>query len=146
MQKEIIILSGISAMNLKNFFYSYWKTILVICGIFYLSFAPASTFKSVPRFPNADKITHFLMYFGLVIVLIYDFKKRNNSEYTYGKFIAVCILFPILLGGIIEILQEAFFKPRSAEWLDWLSDIAGVLIGWLVMLPFLKKKDTNNDR
>jgi VanZ family protein len=41
-------------------------------------------------------------------------------------------LFPIALGGIIEILQEMFFNPRSGEWLDWLTDIAGVLTAWAV--------------
>jgi VanZ family protein len=120
-------------MNIKNVFFSYWKSILAIIGILYLSFAPPSTFdfvESVPTFPHADKVVHFAMFFVLTAVLIYEFIKRNKKNYQTGKFLLVCILFPIVLGGVIEILQEMFFKPRSAEWLDWLMDIAGVLTAW----------------
>jgi VanZ family protein len=38
-----------------------------------------------------------------------------------------------MLGGLIEIIQEAFFKPRSSEWVDWLADIFGILTAWGIM-------------
>jgi hypothetical protein len=34
----------------------------------------------------------------------------------------------IVYGGLIEIVQS-FLPPRTAEWEDWLQDIAGVAIG-----------------
>jgi len=150
-------------MGAKNVFFSYWKSILVTVGILYLSFAPPSTFESAPRisqFPHSDKVVHFVMFFVLTAVLIYECTKSTNARKREAnsniqnlnnknscfrtfvrsrKFLLVCILFPIVLGGIIEIMQEAFFKPRSAEWLDWAADIAGVLAAWAVFLIARKK-------
>ncbi|NDV46758.1 hypothetical protein D0T49_06830 [Paludibacter sp. 221] len=127
----------------KNFFISYWKSIIVFIGILYLSFAPPSAFKSVPTFSNADKVIHFLMYLGLTAVLIYDSRKRNKTgKYSYSiLFFIACIVFPIVLGGIIEILQGAYFKPRSASWVDWFADIAGVVAGWGAAHLFFKLKN-----
>jgi VanZ family protein len=119
-------------MRVKNVLFSYWKSILVMVGILYLSFAPPSTFESAPRFSHSHKAVHFAMFFALTAVLIYEFVKRHNKNYQTRRFLLVCILFPIALGGIIEIMQEAFFKPRSAEWLDWAADIAGVLVAWAI--------------
>ena len=111
----------------------YWKSIIVIAGILYLSFAPPSTFTGVPTFQNEDKLVHVFLYACLTIILIFDF--HNYKKLTANKlaFVLYCLIFPIVLGGIVEIFQEYFFPPRTAEWTDWLSDIIGVLAGWLVM-------------
>jgi len=45
---------------------------------------------------------------------------------------AWAILFPVLYGGFIEIVQGAFFPPRSAEWADWFCDVAGTLVGFFL--------------
>jgi VanZ family protein len=99
--------------------------------IFYLSFASPSTFKSIPTFDNEDKLVHVLMYFGLVLILILDFnsafKKKKLKPFV---FISLCIIFPIILGGLVEIFQPMFFSPRTASWFDWYADIVGVLIAW----------------
>ena len=99
--------------------------------ILYLSFAPPSEFKDIPTFKHEDKLVHILMYLGLVLILILDFssalKKKNIKS---NVFISLCIVFPIILGGLVEILQPMYFAPRSASWFDWFADIAGVLIAW----------------
>jgi len=121
-------------MKLKSFLYNYWKSLIIISGILYLSFAPPSTFNGVPSFEYEDKLIHILMYGALTCVLIFDLqlyaKKKSLSKFT---FIFICLLIPIFLGGIVEILQPIYFAPRTAEWFDWFSDITGVLIGWLAM-------------
>jgi len=121
-------------MKIKKFLGTYWKSILIISGILYLSFAPPSTFKGVPSFENEDKLVHIIMYGGLTCVLIFDFRQyaKNNPLSTLA-FILICLLTPVILGGIVEILQPIYFAPRTAEWIDWFSDITGVMLGWLVM-------------
>lgn len=120
-------------MQFKTVFHLYWKSIFIIAIILYLSFAPASTFKGISLFKNVDKVVHLLMYMGLAMILIYDFRNhKKTNNYTF-IFILTCIIFPSLLGGFVEIMQELFFPPRSAEWSDWLCDIAGILIGWTTM-------------
>lgn len=120
----------------KYLIFRFWKPIIVSLGILYLSFAPPSTFNGIPSFNNEDKLVHFLLYSGLTCLLIYDFNKNRKANKV--AFILVCIAFPIVLGGAVEILQPMYFAPRTAEWFDWFSDIAGVLVGWLSM-QFLKK-------
>ena len=107
---------------------------IFIAGILYLSFAPPSTFKGVPTFENEDKVVHLFLYLALTCLLIFDFRhhagKNQPSIFTYAL---ICIVFPVMLGGAIEIIQPIYFAPRTAEWLDWFSDISGVFAGWFVM-------------
>ncbi|MDD3321177.1 MAG: VanZ family protein [Paludibacter sp.] len=121
---------------LKN----YWKSLIIISCILYLSFASPSSFKDIPTFHNEDKLVHILMYFGLSIVLIFDYRRSANNNINLLAFVLICLIFPTLLGGGIEISQGQFFAPRTASWLDWLADITGVLIGWMGMSLFKPKK------
>ncbi|MFT3752500.1 MAG: VanZ family protein [Paludibacter sp.] len=121
---------------LRNIRY-YWKSIIAILFILYLSFSGPATFDKVPNFTYKDKIAHFILYGGLTLLLILDHRKHKKNNISYTSFIIYCIIFPIVLGGLVEIFQKYFFFPRTAEWLDWLSDIIGVLVGWLVL--YLKK-------
>lgn len=125
-------------MLIINTLKNYWKSLIIVAVILHLSFASPSEFKQIPTFENEDKLVHFLMYAGLAIALIYDYQraKTNNSLILYRL---ICIVFPIFLGGIIEILQPIYFAPRTASWLDWVADILGVLAGWLIMEALYKK-------
>ena len=124
----------------------YWKSILVIVCILFLSFAPPSTFNEIPtfHFDHLDKVVHLCMYAGLTIILIVDFRKAKTTNTVTLIFVFTCLLFPIILGGLVEILQPIYFAPRTAEWGDWFSDISGVLLGWLIInfiTPKLSKID-----
>ena len=120
---------------------SYWKSILSVIVIVYLSFAPPSDFSEMPKVNILffDKIVHVALYLFLTIVLIYDFRNHNKFSKNNSIYIVQCILFPIVLGGCIEIAQDKWFYPRTAEWVDWLADILGVTIALVVTL-FYKRK------
>ena len=121
-------------MQHKYYFLYYWKSILIIAVILYLSFASPSTFKGVPSFEFEDKLVHLLMYGGLTGFLILDFRQYSRYFQTTGiTYILICLALPVILGGAVEIIQPAFFAPRTAEWMDWVSDITGVLSGWFIM-------------
>lgn len=123
-------------MNLIQFFRSYWKSVFLLCWILYLSFAPPSTFNKIPtfEFKNIDKIVHLIMYTGLSFVLILDYYHQKKHNIHRTTFVLVCLVFPAILGGIIEIMQGAFFAPRTASWFDWYFDIFGVILGWIIVL------------
>ena len=131
-------------MKIKFSPLNYWKSIIIISVILYLSFAPPSTFKGVPAFENEDKIIHMLMYGGLTWMLIFEFKQYAKKNFMSAfAFFGICIFLPIFIGGAVEILQPMYFAPRTAEWFDWFSDITGVLVGWSVyqlIFPRLIKK------
>lgn len=120
---------------------SYWKSILSVIIIVYLSFAPPSDFREMPKVNILffDKIVHVALYVFLTIVLIFDFRSHNKFSKNNSIYIVQCILFPIILGGCIEIAQDKWFYPRTAEWVDWFADILGVSIG-LLITHFHKRK------
>lgn len=119
---------------MTNLFRDYWKSIVFTLLIFYLSFAKPASFKELNVINLTDKTAHYLVYVAYGMVLIFDFLRKNRKGYSTFAFIGFCIVAPILLGGIIELVQENFFKPRSAEWIDWLADVFGILTAWLIML------------
>jgi hypothetical protein len=41
------------------FIIKYWKSLLALLIILYLSFASPSTFKDIPTFRHVDKVVHF---------------------------------------------------------------------------------------
>jgi VanZ family protein len=121
-------------MKIIRFILTFWKSIIITGTILYLSFASPSTFSGVPTFENEDKLVHLLMYAGLTGFLIFDFRRfAKTTDMSIVGFIFICLAFPVFLGGAVEILQPMYFAPRTAEWFDWFSDIAGVLTGWLSM-------------
>ena len=122
---------------MKKFFVHYWRSILVIIAILFLSFAPPSDFQGIPTFKNEDKLAHLLMYAGLASMLIFDFRLAVlNFNIKSFQFFLFCLIFPTLLGGIIEILQPIYFAPRTASWFDFLSDFIGVILGLIFMDVF----------
>ena len=126
---------------LKNML-NYWKSIGFVALITYLSFAPPSEFKVVPPIKIAyfDKFVHVVLYAILTIILIVDFNKAKKTAKQKLQFVLQCLLFPVIMGGCIEIAQDRWFYPRTAEWIDWFSDIIGMLIGVYLMYK-LKKID-----
>ena len=121
-------------MKISRIILFFWKSVIITGIILYLSFAPPSTFNGVPTFENEDKLIHLLMYAGLTGFLIFDFRRyAKTTTISIVGFILLCLLYPVILGGAVEILQPMYFAPRTAEWFDWFSDIAGVVTGWLSM-------------
>ena len=123
-------------------FFRYLKSVMATVFVLYLSFAPPGDFRKLPaiHIPHADKFVHIAMFFLLAFALCYDFfKAHRNARIPRVAFWIVCVLYPVVLGAVIEFAQEAWFYPRSAEWLDWMADIVGVVVAVAAFL-FLKKK------
>ena len=77
-------------------------------------------------FAPSNKWSHMLAYAVLGAALAWNLiKDKRDKVWVWILGIAI----PMLYGGLIEILQGAFFYPRTAEWLDWLADIIGTIIG-----------------
>jgi len=80
------------------------------------------------------------MYGGLTGALMTDFRQYARYYQTSViSFILICLALPVFLGGAVEIMQPTFFPPRTAEWLDWVSDITGVASGWFFMSLISRK-------
>ena len=91
---------------------------------------PSDSIPKPLKFEHADKIVHVFLYMALSMAICLDFFRQSVS-FTSWKMYIWAIILPILYGGLIEILQEKYFS-RTADWLDWAADIAGVCIGYFL--------------
>lgn len=99
-------------------------------------------FMTIPETPLSsvrfiDKWSHSLIY--LVLGISISLEYLHNTKHASPKFIVVWVwLIPIIMGGLIEILQSYCTNGnRSGEWLDFFADAIGstiaVLIGILLV-------------
>jgi len=119
-----------------KFFRIYGLSCVVTLLILYLSITTSVPMEDkVPRFEGMDKVVHFFLYALLSLAICRDFFRQSVS-FSSRKMIIWAIILPIAYGGLIEILQEAFFYPRTAEWGDWIADILGVFAGYFLARRF----------
>lgn len=114
-----------------RFFRFYGLSSVVGMTILYLSIARTLPVHDVPSFEGMDKLVHFLMYLGFAAVIAMD-HYRLDVPFCSKKMFFWALLFPIAYGGLIEVLQENFFPPRTGEWIDWISDALGVVVGYFL--------------
>ncbi|HZK04015.1 MAG TPA: VanZ family protein [Bacteroidaceae bacterium] len=123
-------------------FKKYPLSILAILAITLLSLinTPQSNIES---FKLSDKIAHFFLYLFFELLLWFEHGKNNNCFPKISNLIII-IIFPILFGGVMELGQKYLTETRSAEWLDFIANTAGVLtaavIGAFVLWPIQKKR------
>ncbi len=94
-------------------------------------------FMTIPETPLSsvrfiDKWTHSLIY--LVLGISISLEYLHNTKHASPKFIVVWVwLIPIIMGGLIEILQSYCTNGnRSGEWLDFFADAIGSTIAVLI--------------
>ena len=117
----------------------YWISTLIIIVILFLCFInPAEIPVDVPM-TNFDKLAHFLMFMGLSGAIFFDnsyyLKKRVSVNLIFG----VSFFFPIVFSGVIEIAQEYLTLTRTGDWMDFLFNVIGVSVGYLVCLVINRK-------
>lgn len=122
-------------MNQVSFFKIYWKSIIVACLIFYVSIIHIPSNVPMP-FPHFDKMVHVIMYFTLAAALTWD---NFHFSFSAKKYLFYSIVLPSIYGGLIEILQENFFPPRSGNWPDFAADFFGAIFGYLLTKMVLKR-------
>lgn len=96
-------------------------------------------------FEGIDKVVHAGMFFVLGILSYWGFYEQRRWESLSRNAAWYALLLCILYGGLIEVLQGTIFTYRSADWLDWIFDIGGTLLG-LWVFSLLKKRYLNQNR
>jgi VanZ family protein len=113
----------------------YWKSIVVLSAIAYLSLMREPSI-ALPSIPGIDKWIHGVMYLILTLTLLWDSHRNHKRWWIAGALAA-------MYGALIEILQEQFFYPRTGDWMDWLADCIGVVVGmviWLIGAKWYEKR------
>ena len=105
----------------------YTLSLLLIAVIWVLCFCtPPHT--PLDHVSFIDKWTHLVMYGGTCSVIWIEYLRRHSSL-DKGKLFRWAWLAPIIMSGIIELLQEHCTNhTRSGEWLDFLANSTGVTL------------------
>lgn len=121
----------------------YTLSWLLIAAILTVCFIPVPE-TPVDNVPFIDKWVHIVMYFVLSSSLWIEYL-RSHVRINYKKLGIGAILLPILMSGLIELLQAYCTETRSGDWMDFLANSLGVALaalagfGWY-RRRFLKKK------
>ena len=111
-------------MGMKIFL--FWKPVLWLLIIALLSLMPGNELPRIPLFAGADKLVHAVMYAGFAVLLI---RPLLQIKFVYPYLLAV--VMSLVIGGVIEIIQESLASGRSGSWFDFWANLGGALLGIL---------------
>lgn len=123
-------------------------TILTILAILWLTLAPHPVPDTgIKLFAGADKVVHACMFGGLFFMAYLDCESTHRKRRTQWnpaqrmRFTIIAAIGCTLFGGAIELAQDAMRLGRSADWLDFVADGAGVALAagltpWIVRRLF----------
>lgn len=86
-----------------------------------------------------DKLVHVLMYAGLSLSLMIGLGAKGYDRWGSNFLVwGVASLY----GGVLELLQVYCTVSRTGDWLDWLCDVVGAVvgIGLLRLIVICKRK------
>ena len=130
--------------KLKQFIRKYPLSVTCIILIWILSYLPFFPETPLDGIQFIDKWTHFIMYGGTCTVIWCEYL-RKHTVLDKKKLFLFAWFFPIVMSGIIEILQEHCTTTRSGEWLDFISNSTGVTIAVVIGLLIYFVKSFNKD-
>ncbi|MFV0507220.1 MAG: VanZ family protein [Bacteroidales bacterium] len=85
--------------------------------------------------PNLDKYMHFLMFFGLTL-LLESFFERLSGKPQYLK----TYLYAFGFACLSELIQLLFIQGRSGDVKDLMADTAGVVCALFAWYYIISKK------
>jgi len=116
----------------------YPFTLLLAVVIVFLSLIPIPDIKMPVQVPLADKWTHMVMYGVLTLVIWFDYRRAHQKKNAW-RLLLFAFLAPIVMGGLLELMQAYLTTCRSGDWLDFVANSIGVCIGTvgglLIRLP-----------
>jgi len=112
-------------MKLKPFLPALiWLIIIMV-----LSGYPGKNLPKAP-FDEFDKLVHVAIYALLSFLSVLGFSKQSNSSLLSIKLQNFfSISFSIVMGGLIELLQEYVFINRYGDWYDFFANSLGAILG-----------------
>jgi VanZ family protein len=111
-----------------HFVRRYPLSVLCLALIALLSFTPFFPETPLDDVEFIDKWTHLVMYGGTSAVIWWEYL-RNHHAINWHRLLWIAVVGMIVLGGVIELAQKYGTTTRSGEWLDFIADTVGVLIG-----------------
>ncbi len=121
----------------------YPLSCFLILVIWFLCFWLTPPHTPLDKVAFIDKWTHMVMYLGTCSVIWWEYLRRHKKV-AWRKTLLMAWIGPILMSGLIEILQaNCTGGRRSGEWLDFAANATGatmaLVIGILAARYFSKE-------
>ncbi len=127
-------------MKVNLYIRRYPLSVLCILAVWYACFlfeAPETPLNDVRLI---DKWTHMVMYLVTCGFIWWEYL-RSHSAVRRSKVLLWAVTAPVLMGGVIELLQAyCTGGRRSGEWLDFLADAIGVFLAALLALFWIRRR------
>ena len=122
---------------MSQFIRKYWPSLIVACVIIYATWLPGSFQPDdLPKFPHFDKLIHAVMFGGFTGALIFD-NRRSGIEIT-RKLLERVGMIAITCGAVDELVQGLLPIGRPWDRLDFLADLAGIVVAIYLAPPVVK--------
>jgi hypothetical protein len=133
------------------FLKKYPVSLIISATVIYLSFFKPPQ-MAIEQIPGIDKVVHFCMYGGLSGMLWIEFLHNHHhyEERLWHAWIGA-VICPILMSGIIELLQQYCTTYRGGDWFDFLANSLGVIsatiVAYFLIRPWMARRYLiKNDR
>lgn len=122
----------------RIFTWAFLSWVLLITVLSLISF-PDDPNKSL-NIPHLDKGVHFIFYFVAAILGVFFFRGVGKSRNSRSGALIASLLFVVIYGTILEVLQGMLTHDRSGEINDVLANTAGGVMGILLVWLWLKRE------
>lgn len=130
----------------RNHLRKYPLSEITACVIVCLSLFPIPEIPQAENVPFMDKWTHMVMYGGFCLVIWFEYL-RTHKTVSARRITGYGYLCPVIMSGLLELMQEYLTDCRSGEWLDLLANTTGAtlayLAGWTVLRKIVPPKGKN---
>lgn len=124
--------------HIKSLFRDNFFIIAIGITLFIAYLSLIKTPKVVLVYSVNDKIYHIIAYFILTICWLFSFFKKPSLKYSIVVF---CLLF----GIIIELMQSSLTSYRTGDYKDILANIIGIFLGLITFNLVLKKNKVKSN-
>jgi VanZ family protein len=118
-------------------FVRYWMPVVLLCTAIFIQSAFPSP-DVLPVFVWADKLLHLAVYavLGALFCRAFSVLRVWNGRW-WMLFLAATAASALY--GLTDEWHQSFIAARSADWADWLADMAGSVIGSALYLAGVRR-------
>ena len=122
--------------EIVQFARKYPFSVACIILIWILSFVPFFPETPLDDVQFIDKWTHLVMYGGTCSVIWIEYLRQHTSL-NKRKLFYWAWLAPIVMSGVIELLQAYCTTNRNGDWYDLAANATGVTVAAVLGLVIL---------
>jgi len=118
-------------LKIQHYVKKYPLSLVCLALVWVLSLTPFFPETPLDDVEFIDKWTHLVMYGGTAGVMWIE-HLRAHGRPVWRRLLGFAVVGMVVMGGVVELAQEYCTTTRSGEWLDFLADSVGVLLGAVV--------------